>query len=75
MEQLVARWWQSVASGVALAMPHLEMPSVLLWHTVVAIQMANKGGAFVHHHRLFCMIIRSYKTMIWSIKTNPELQY
>ncbi len=33
----------------------------------MAIKMANNRGAFVHCCRLFCMIICSYKTMLWSI--------
>ncbi len=75
MEGVVARWQRPVASGVALDMPHQAMPSVLLQHTPVIIETANNGGAFVCHPRLFCMIIRSYKTMLWSIKINAELQY
>jgi hypothetical protein len=74
-EQVVARWRCPVASRVALGMLHRAMLSVLLWHTAVAIEMANDGGAFIHHRQLFCMMIRSYKTMLWSIKTNAELQY
>ncbi len=74
-EQVVARWRCLVASRVALDMPHWAMLSVLLWRTAMAIKMANNGGAFVCHCRLFCMIICSYKTMLWSIKTNAELQY
>jgi hypothetical protein len=50
-----------VASGVALDMPHWAMLSVLLGSTAVAIEMANDGGAFISHGRLFCMIIHSYK--------------
>ncbi len=41
MEQVVARCWRSVASGVALDMPHQAMPSVLLWRTAVAIKTAG----------------------------------
>jgi hypothetical protein len=41
IEQVFARWRHPVASGVALDMPHWEMPSVLLWRTAVAIDMAG----------------------------------
>ncbi len=74
-EQVVTRWQHPVASRVALGMPHWAIPSVLLRCTAMAIKMANDGGAFVCHRRLFCMIICSYKIMLWSIKTNTELQY
>jgi hypothetical protein len=40
-EQVVARCRRPVASGVALDMPHLAMPSVLLWRTAVAIKTAS----------------------------------
>jgi hypothetical protein len=40
-EQVVARWWHPVASGVALDMPHWAMPSVLLQRTAVAIETAG----------------------------------
>ncbi len=75
MEQVVAQWWRPVASEVALDIPYWAMLSVLHKCTAVAIKMANDGGAFVCHCCLFCMIIRSYKTMLRSIKTNAELQY
>ncbi len=71
-EWLVARWWRPVASGVALDMLHWAMPSVLLRHTAVAIKMAGGQGTFVCHCRLVCIIIHSYKTMLWSIKTKDE---
>ncbi len=74
-KQVVARWQRPVASGVALDMLHWAMPSILLWRTAVAIEMANVGGAFFCHCHLFCIIIHSYKTMLWCIKTNAELQY
>jgi hypothetical protein len=74
-KQVIAQWWCPVASEVALDMPHQAMLSVLLRRTAVAIKMANSGGASVHHCCLFCMIIRSYKTMLWPIKTNAKLQY
>ncbi len=73
MEWVVARWRRPVASGVALDMPHWGMPSVLLRRTAVAIKMAGGRGAFVCHRCLVCIIIHSYKTMIWSIKTKDEL--
>jgi hypothetical protein len=74
-EQVVAQWWHPVACGKALDMLHWAMLSVLPRRTTVAIEMANNGGAFVRHRRLFCMIICSYKTMLWSIKTSAKLQY
>jgi hypothetical protein len=40
-EQVVAQCWRSVASGVAVDMPHRAMPSVLLQHTAMAIKMAG----------------------------------
>ncbi len=40
--QVVARCRCPVASRVALDMPHWGMPSVLLWHTAVAIEMSGK---------------------------------
>ncbi len=72
-EQVVARCWQPVASKVALDIPHLAMPSVLLRRTGVAIKMAGRRGAFVRHRCLVCINIHSYKTMLWSIKTKKEL--
>ncbi len=72
-EQVVAWWQRPVASGVALDMPHQAMPSVLLRRTAVAIKMAGGWGAFVCHCCLVCIIIHSYKTMLWSIKTKDEL--
>jgi hypothetical protein len=72
-EWVVARWRQPVASGVALDMPHWTMPSVLLRRTAMAIKTAGRRGAFVRHCRLVCIIIYSYKTMLWSIKTKDEL--
>ncbi len=49
MEQVVAQCRRSVASGVALDMPHQGMLSVLLRRTAVAIKTAGGRGAFVHH--------------------------
>jgi hypothetical protein len=40
-ERVVAQWQHPVASEVALDMPHRVMPSVLLRHTAVAIEMAG----------------------------------
>jgi hypothetical protein len=48
-EQVVARCRCSVASGVALDMPHWEMLSVLLRRTTMAIKTAGRQGAFVRH--------------------------
>jgi hypothetical protein len=73
IRSVVARWRHPVASRVALDMPHWGMPSVLLRRTTVAIKMASGRGAFVHHRCLVCIIIHSYKTMLWSIKTKDEL--
>ncbi len=70
----VIAWWRCpVASGVALDMPHWEMPSVLLQRIAMAIEMAGERGAFVHHRCLVYIIIHSYKTMLWSIKTKDKL--
>ncbi len=49
------------------------MPSVLLQRTAMAIKTAGGWGAFSHHRCLICIIIHSYKTMLWSIKTKYEL--
>ncbi len=43
-EQVVARWWRPVASGVALDMLHWAMRFVLHWRIAMAIKMANVGG-------------------------------
>ncbi len=74
-EQVVARWQCPVASGVSLDMPHGTIPSLSLRHTAVAIKTVGGLGAFVCHCCLIWIIIHSYKTMLWSIKTNAELQY
>jgi hypothetical protein len=42
-----------VASGVALDMLHQAMPHVSLQRLTKAINMVRRGGAFVHHRRLF----------------------
>jgi hypothetical protein len=42
MEQVDAQWQHSVASRVALDMPHWAMPSVLLRGTAVAIKMVGR---------------------------------
>ncbi len=72
-EQVVTQRQHPVASGVALDMLHWGMPSVLLWHTAVAIKTSGGWGAFVRHCCLVCIIIHSYKTMLWSIKAIDEL--
>ncbi len=72
-EWVVAQWQHPVASRVALDMPQWAMPSVLLWRTAVAIETARGWGAFVCHRCLVCIIIHSYKTMLWSIKTKDKL--
>ncbi len=43
-EQVVARCWRPVASGVALDMLHLVMCFVLHRQTSMAIKTANDGG-------------------------------
>jgi hypothetical protein len=56
-EQVLARWRRPEASSVALDMLHWGMPSVLLWHTAMAIKMASNRGPFVVcHHHLFCLL-------------------
>ncbi len=72
-EQVVTWWRCPGASGVALDMPHRVMPSVLLQLTAMAIEMAGRWGAFVRHCCLACIIIHSYKTMLWSMKTKDKL--
>ena len=72
-EQVVAWWQRSVASGVALNMPHWAMPSVLLRRIAVAIKTAGGWGAFVRHRCLVYIIIHSYKTMLRLIKTKNKL--
>jgi hypothetical protein len=49
-EQVVARCWRPVASGVALDMPHWAMLSVLLWRIRKTFETGCNGGAFVCHH-------------------------
>jgi hypothetical protein len=71
-EQVVTQWRHPVASGVALDMPHGAMLSVLLWRSAMAIEMANNGSAFAHRCCLFCIIIHSYKTILWSLKLMPS---
>ncbi len=74
-EQVVAQWQHPVVSGKALDILHQPMCTLLHLCLRMAIKMANNGGAFVCHCCLFCMITRNYKTMLWSIKANAELQY
>jgi hypothetical protein len=71
-EQVVAQCWRLVASGVTLNMPHQAMPAVLLRRSAMAIETAGGRGAFVCHRHLICINIHSYKTMLWSIKTEDE---
>jgi hypothetical protein len=52
-EQVVAQCRHPVASGIALAMPHWEMPSVLLRRIRKAFETGRDRGAFIHH-RQFC---------------------
>jgi hypothetical protein len=46
-EQVVAKWQCPVASGEALVMLHWEMYAVLHRRTVMAMETACNGGAFV----------------------------
>ena len=55
MERVVARWRRPVASGEALVMLHWEMNAVLHRCTVMAMELACDGGAFVCCRRLFCL--------------------
>jgi len=52
MERAVARWQRLVASGEALVMLHWAMRSVSHRHTLMAIDFARGGGAFVRRRRL-----------------------
>ncbi len=67
-EQVVVRCRRPVASGVAVDMPHWAMPSVLLWRTAVAIEMAGGWGAFVCHHRFFVCCDRSLRPCYGQLK-------
>jgi hypothetical protein len=70
-EQVAAPWQCPVASSKALDIVQWAMCTVLHPCLRMAIKMVHNGGIFNHHCHLFCMMIRSYKTMLWSIKTNP----
>jgi hypothetical protein len=48
-EQVAARCWRPVASGVALDMLHWAMLSVLLRRIRKVFEMGRNGGAFVRH--------------------------
>ncbi len=72
-KQVVAQCRRPVASGVALDMLHWVMCFASHRRTAVAIETAGGWGAFVHHRRLVCIIIHSYKTMLWSIITEDKL--
>ncbi len=72
-EQLVAGCWRPVASEVALDMLHWVMCFILHQRTAMAIKTAGGWCAFVCHRCLVCIIIHSYKTMLWSIKTKDKL--
>jgi hypothetical protein len=52
-EQVVARCWHPVASGVVLDMLHWAMHVVLHQQTTMAIEMGNGGGTCSYHRR-FC---------------------
>jgi len=55
-ERVVAEWRCPVASSEALVILHQVMRSVWHLHTAKAIEMANNGGAFVCHCRLFRLL-------------------
>ena len=46
MRQIIAQWWHSVASRVALDLPYWAMRSALYHLIRMAIEMAHKAGAF-----------------------------
>ncbi len=75
MKRVVAQWRRPVASMVALDITHWIMPFILLRCTAMVIKISTSGGAFVCHCLLVCIIIHSYKTILWSIKTNAKLQH
>jgi len=58
-ERVVARWWRLAAFMKALDLLHWEMRAASHHHTAMAIEMASKGGTFVHCRHLFCLIKRS----------------
>ena len=47
LEQVLARWWHPVASGVALNMPHRAMSAVSYRRMTMAIKTASFAGVFV----------------------------
>ena len=55
-ERVVTQWRHPVASGEALDMLHQEMHSAWHWRTIMAIEMAHNGGAFVRRCRLFRLL-------------------
>jgi len=55
-EQVVARWQRLVASIKALNLLHQAMRAVLHHRTVMAIEMASDGGAFVRRRHLFRLL-------------------
>jgi hypothetical protein len=44
MEQLVTRWWQPVASGIAMDILHQAMHFISHRRTAMAIEMAGRQG-------------------------------
>ncbi len=56
MEQVVARWRRSVASGEALVMLHRAMCSISHRRTALAIEMAHDGDKFVCRRHLFQLL-------------------
>ena len=54
-ERVVTQWRRPVASGIALDMLHWAMSHVSIQCLHMAIEMRSNGGAFVRHHRFFCL--------------------
>jgi hypothetical protein len=52
-EQVVAQWWLPGASSVALDLLYWAMLCALLQCIRMTIEMACKGGTFVHHHQFY----------------------
>jgi hypothetical protein len=46
MEQIIAHWWRSVASRVALNLPYWAMRSAPYHLICMTIEMARRAGAF-----------------------------
>ncbi len=48
-EQVVAQWWRSEASSVALDMLHWAIQAALQPRVCMAIKTVSEGGTFVPH--------------------------